>query len=269
MKNLNIRLPFTLGLALALGSASLAQAQDKQPVSSVTGKPPQGDSRFEVGIAAAGSFSESSFGGAQTVKDYVENGTFTSSYSVGKAPGVAFDLQYNFTKKFGVRAGVQTFTRKTSGVFDAQVPHPFFFGTLRHVTGSQGDMDFKETALALTGVYRGGSGKWILNAEAGPAFFNVDATLADHLTLNEVYPYDTLSFNGVTTVKKSVSPFGFAVGLEFGRELTDAISIVAQGRFSQGTKDVPLNGQNLSIKAGGGSARIGLRFVAGRKKAGS
>ena len=168
MKSLNMRLPFSLGFALALAAGTMAEAQDKQPVSSITGKPEKGDSRFEVGAAFGYSLSETSFSGTQTIKDYVEEGTLRSSYDVGKAPGLAFDLQYNLTKKFGVRAGIQTFTRKSHGTFDASVPHPFFFGRPRSVSGSQGDLDFKESAISLTAVYRGGSGKWKLNAEAGP-----------------------------------------------------------------------------------------------------
>lgn len=54
MKNLDTRLTFTLGLALA--TASLAGAQDR--VSSITGKLPQGDSRIEVGLAYAQSIVE-------------------------------------------------------------------------------------------------------------------------------------------------------------------------------------------------------------------
>jgi hypothetical protein len=269
MKNLNLRLPFALGLALALAPGSLASAQDKQPVSSITGKPARGESRVEVGLAVAESLSSTSFSGSQTIKDYAEDGTLHSSYDVGKAPGLSFDLQYNFSKKLGARAGIQTFSRKADGAFDAQVPHPFFFGRLRSVSGTQGDMDFSESAISVTAVYRAGSGKWKMNLEGGPAFFNVDATVAEHLTLGETYPYDTLPFAGVTTVKKSISPIGFAVGLEIGRELSDAIMVVVQGRFSQGSSDIDLNGQKMSVKAGGGQVRIGLRFIAARKRVGS
>ena len=210
-----------------------------------------------------------SFSGTQTIKDYAEDGTLKSSYEVGQAPGAAFDLQYNLSTKFGVRAGFQTFARKADGTFEASVPHPFFFGKPRTVSGSQADMDFTESAITLTAVYRAGSGKWKLNLEGGPAFFNVDATVAEHLTLGEVYPYDTLQFGGVTTVQKSVSPFGFAVGLEIGRELSDAIMLVAQGRFSQGSSDLDLNGQKMTVKAGGGQVRVGLRIILARKRVGA
>ena len=235
MKNLDTRLTFTLGLALA--TASLAGAQDR--VSSITGKPPQGDSRIEVGLAYAQSIGSTTFSGTQTVKDYAEDGTLKTS------------------------------SRKATGTFDAQVPHPFFFSRLRSVSGTEADMGFSESAFYLTAVYRGGSGKWKFNVEAGPALFNVNATVADHLTLGETYPYDTVQFSGVTSSKKKVSPFGFAVGLEVGRQVSNAVAVVVQGRFSQGTGDLDVNGQKMSVKAGGGQIRAGLRITAARKKAGS
>lgn len=265
MKNLDTRLTFALGLALA--TASLAGAQDR--VSSITGQPPQGDSRIEVGLAYAQSLGSTTFSGTQTVKDYAEDGTLKSSYDVGGAPGAAFDLQYNLKSSFGVRLGFQTSSRKATGTFDAQVPHPFFFSRLRSVSGTEGDMGFSESAFYLTAVYRGGSGKWKFNVEAGPALFNVNATVADHLTLGETYPYDTVQFSGVTSSKKKVSPFGFAVGLEVGRQVSNAVAVVVQGRFSQGTGDLDVNGQKMSVKAGGGQIRAGLRITAARKKVGS
>lgn len=265
MKTLDIRRSLALGLVLAAGT--LASAQDR--VSGITGNPPPGDSRIEVGLAFAQTLGSTTFGATQTIKDYAEDGALKSSYEVGNAPGAAFDLQYNVSGKFGVRAGFQTFSRKSTGTFEAQVPHPFFFSRLRSVSGTEADMGFSESAFSLTAVYRGGSGKWKLSVEAGPAFFNVNATIADRITLGETYPYDTVQFGGVTSSEKKVSPFGFAVGLEVGREVSKAVAVVVQGRFSQGTGDLDVNGQKISVKAGGGQVRVGLRVVLARKKVGS
>ncbi|GEM_PF-1999861 len=266
MKNLGMKLPSALGLALALSSP--AMAQDRQPVSGITGQTPVGPSRIEVGLAFAQTLGSSSFSGTQTIRDYQEDGSLRSSYDVGKAPGGGFDLQYNLSARFGVRLGAQTFSRKSSGTFVASVPHPFFFSRPRTVTGTVEGLGFSESAFSLTAVYRGGSGKWKLNLEGGPAYFNVNATLAERVTLAEVYPYDTVTFGGITPTKKKVSPIGFAVGLEIGRELSRAVSVVAQGRFTQGSGDLDLNGQTINIKAGGAQARIGLRIVLARKRVG-
>ncbi len=265
MKNLDARLPLALGFLLFAGS--LATAQDR--VSSITGSPAQGDSRIEVGLSFAQTLGSTTFSSTQTIKDYAEDGTLKSSYDVGNAPGAAFDLQYNLSGRFGVRAGFQTFSRKSTGTFEAQVPHPFFFSRLRSVSGTEADMGFSESALSLTAVYRAGSGKWKVNVEGGPAFFNVNATIADRITLGETYPYDTVQFGGVSSSKKKVSPIGFAVGLEVGREVSRSVAVVVQGRFSQGTGDLDVNGQKMSVKAGGAQARVGLRVTLARKKVGS
>jgi hypothetical protein len=264
MKNPDVRLSLALGLALSLGR--VAAAQDKQPISGITGQPPLGESRFEVGLAFAQTLGTTSFKASQTVRENQEDGTFNSSYEVGKAPGGAFDLQYNLNSKFGVRVGGQTFSRESDGAFDANIPHPFFFSKPRSVSGAQSGLGFKETAFSLTGVYRGGSSKWKLYLEGGPAYFTVDATVAEKITYGEVYPYDTVTFSGIASSKHKMSAFGFAVGLEIGRELSNAISVVVQGRYTQGSGDLDVNGQKVNVKAGGAQARIGLRIVLARKR---
>jgi hypothetical protein len=266
MKGLDLGTTFVLGLVF--GAGTLAGAQDKQPASSLTGQAPLGESRIEVGLAFAQTLGTVSFNASQTFKEYVEDATFTSSYKVGSAPGAGLDLQYSLNRKFGIRLGAQTFSRKSDGTFNAQIPHPFFFSKPRSVSGTQSGLGFSETAFSLTGVIRGGSGKWKFSLEGGPAIFSVDATVAEKITYGEVYPYDAATFSGITSVKKKVSPFGFAVGVEVGRELSNAVTVVAQGRFTQGSGDLDLNGQKIGIKAGGAQARIGLRLVLARKKAG-
>lgn len=256
----------TLAVAVVLGSGAIAHPQDRPPASRVVAAPSSGESRIELGLAFAQTLSAVTFDGSQTIKDYLEDGSFKGAYDVGKAPGGGFDLQYNFGAKLGLRLGAQTFSRKSLGTFDAQVPHPFFFSKPRTVHGTVSDLSFTEAAVSLTGVYRGGSGKWKLNLEGGPAYFSVDATLAEKLTLNEVYPYDTVAFNGVASSKKKVSPIGFAVGLEIGREISSAVIVVAQGRFTQGSADVTLGGSKMTVKSGGAQARIGVRLILARKK---
>ncbi len=267
MKNPGTGMPIALGLFLIFASPSLAQ--DRQPVSSSTGQAPRGKSRIEVGLAFAQTIGTSTFSSSQTIREYAEDGTLNGSYEVGGAPGGAFDLQYNLSEKFGVRVGAEVFSRKSTGTFDAKVPHPFFFSRPRSISGTQADLDFQEAAFSLTGVLRGRSGKWNLNLEGGPAYFSVEATVAEKLSYSDVYPYDTLAFGGIVSTTKKVNPFGFAVGLEIGREITSAVSVVVQGRFTQGSGDIDVNGAKIKIKAGGARARIGFRIVLARKKAGA
>lgn len=264
MKNLDLRVSLALGLILS--SASLTEAQDKQPVSGITGQAPRGASRIEVGLAFAQTIGTSTFTGSQTIREYAEDGKLNSSYKVAGAPGGGFHLQYNLSEKFGVRLGAQTFSRKSEGTFDAQVPHPFFFARPRSAKGTQSGLGFTEAAYSLTGVYRGGSGKWSVNVEGGAAYFSVNATVAEKASYGDVYPYDTVTFNGIVSVKKKASPVGLAVGIELGRELSHAVTAVAQVRFTQGSGDLDVNGQKINIKAGGAQARVGLRIVLARKR---
>ena len=262
------RTDFRTGASLALlfSLASLATAQDTQVSASGTPKSPAGDARIEVGLAFADVLATSTFSAALKQREYAEDGSFTGSYKVKAAPGVGFDVQYNVSPKFGVRAGFQSFSRKSDATFEAQIPHPFFFNQQRKVSGSQSGLGFSESAMTLTGVYRGGSGKWKVNVEAGVAYFTVNATVADRVNFGDVYPYDTATFSGVASSKHKVSPIGFAAGLEIGRQLSDAVAVVAGGRFTGGSGEIDVSGTKVSVKAGGAQARIGLRLTLARKK---
>ncbi len=255
-----------LASLLLAGSIQSVFAQDKQPVSGVTGDPARGPSRIEVGLDFAQTLGSTTFNSSQTIREFAEDGTLTGAYKVGKSPGGGFHIQYNLGKTFGVRLGGQTFSRKSTGTFDAKIPHPFFFAKSRSAQGTFGDLGFSESAVTLTGVYRGESGKWKFNLEGGPAYFAVDATVAEKWDYGQVYPYDTVTLNGIAKTKKSVSPIGFAAGLEIGREVSPAVTIVAQGRYTSGSGDLDVNGQKINVKAGGAQARLGLRIVLARGK---
>lgn len=262
------RTDFRTGASLALlfSLASLAAAQDTKVSASGAPAAPGGDARLEVGLAFADVLGTSTFSAALKQREYAEDGSFTGSYKVKAAPGASVDVQYNLSPKFGVRAGFQSFSRKSDGTFDAQIPHPFYFNQQRKVSGSQSGLGFSEKATTLTGVYRGGSDKWKVNVEAGAAFFTVNATVADRVNFGDVYPYDTATFSGVASSKHKVSPIGFAAGLEIGRRLSDAVAVVAAGRFTGGSGDIDISGTKVSVKAGGVQARIGLRLTLARKK---
>ena len=264
MSRFDFRPSASLALLLSLGS--LALAQDTQVSASGAVKSPPGDARIEVGLSFADVLGTSTFSAALKQREYAEDGSFTGSYKVKAAPGAGFDVQYNVSSKFGVRAGFQSFSRKSDATFEAQIPHPFFFNQQRKVSGSQSGLGFSEKAVTLTGVYRGGSGKWKVNVEAGVAYFTVNATVADRVNFGDVYPYDTATFSGVASSKHKVSPIGFAGGLEIGRQLSDAVAVVAAGRFTGGSGEIDVSGTKVSVKAGGAQARIGLRLTLARRK---
>ena len=252
-----------LGLCLLVSDGAFAQ---DQPVSGITGSKALGKSRIEIGLAYAQTLGSLSFTTTQTIRENVEDGTLSSAYKVGSAPGAGFHIQYNLNEKFGIRLGAQTSSRKSDGTFSGQSPHPFFFNRPRPFSGVQNGLSFSEAAYTLSAVLRKNHGKWLVNLEGGPAYFTVNATLADKVQLTDTYPHDAVTFSGVSSSKKKTSPIGFAIGAEVGRELSSAIAVVAQGRFITGTGSVSLGTTKVDVKAGGAQARIGIRIIAARRK---
>ncbi len=221
----------------------------------------KGESRLEAGLAFAQTLGSTSFNTTQTVREFAENGTLRSAYKIGGARGGGVHLQYNLRPRFALRLGFHTFSRKSTGTFEAEVPHPFFLGRPRTVTGTQAGLGFHESAYSLTGAYRGGSGRWRWSVDGGPAVFAVSATVAEKVAYGHVFPYDTATFSGITSTRKKAAPIGVAAGVELVRDLSPSISVLAQARFNRGSGNLDVNGQKISIKSGGAQARFGLRFV--------
>jgi hypothetical protein len=251
-----------LGAAVLLGSVAPARGQ----VPTRPRVPARALDHVRLMINAGEQASSIMLNDTQTFQQYQEQGTFTLGRTIGKRPfydgGVAFHIVS------GLHAGVSfSFFKDTgSGAVTAQVPHPFFFNQLRTTSGAASGVDRKETAVHIQVSWtERAAGGIEFTAFGGPSIFQTEQGLATKLNLtlaNEVYPYDTLSFPGVTTqtVKDNVN--GYNAGADMTWKLGKTFGLGALIRYSHGQKNfTPTGGQVVKIEAGGLHAGGGLRVV--------
>jgi hypothetical protein len=251
-----------LGAVILLGTVVPARAQ----VPARLRVPARPLDHVRLMINAGEQASSTTLNEAQTFQQYQEQGTFTLTRTIGKRPfydgGVAFHIVR------GLHAGVSFsfFNDAGSGAVTAQVPHPFFFNQLRKTSGTASGIDRKETAVHIQASWTEPvAGGIELTAFGGPSIFNTEQGLASkfNLTLaNEVYPYDALSFPGVTTETVKGRVNGYNAGVDMTWKLGKTFGLGLLIRYSHGQKNfAPAGGQAVKIEAGGLHAGGGLRVV--------
>jgi hypothetical protein len=201
----------------------------------------------------------STFSQTVTFEEYSETGSLTATYSTSHHavadPGVVVRVWRNLG--FGVAAS--SLSDSGAAHVDALVPHPLVVGQPREVSGPA-DVQHKEVTLHLQAVYWAQLSPHIeVTVSGGPSIFWVDQDFVSDVTYTQTYPYDTATYQGATTVRKSETVTGGNIGGEVGWRLTAHLSLAGLVRYSHatatfagtGAQAVPVGGLHV-----GGGIRI-------------
>lgn len=215
-------------------------------------------------INAGQQATSTSFKETQTFQQYVEQGSLRLERTIPKRLFYDGGVAVRVVGGLHVGASFSLFKDTGTGKATAQVPHPFFFNQLRTTTGDVPGITRKETAAHIQGSWTAPAAGGIeFTVFGGPTIFQTEQVLVTkpNLTLaNEVFPFDTLNFPGVTreTVKGNVK--GYNAGVDMTWRFAKNIGLAMLIRYSKGTKDfTPTGGSPVKIESGGLHAGGGLR----------
>lgn len=241
------RLLVALTLLAVLPATGTAQAQP---------------ARVTLIIDGGGQFPSGSFGQNFTLRKYVENAPVTTDVKMAVAPFVDAGLRLHVAGGLGI--GVVGFSTmgKAKGTVDARIPHPFYYGKLRAISGDLTGLDRKETGAHLELSYTADvSDAFGVALFGGPTFYNVEQALVNDVTYTESYPYDTAAYASAPTATVKETGIGYHAGLELIWRLGRRVGLAGLVRYT--TADIPLTvgtGNSVDLKAGGMQAGLGLRF---------
>jgi hypothetical protein len=119
---------------------------------------------------------------------------------------------------FGV--AISAFSKSDAASVNGTIPHPFFFNTLRPITGTSFPLERRETAVHIQAGYVASAKKIDVAVSGGPSLFNVSHDLVADAIYTEAYPFDTATFGGATIAKSSATKLGFNVGADVGVKLS-------------------------------------------------
>lgn len=223
----------------------------------------QGEPRLFVFVGAGQQLTSRTFSNGATFKVNAEDARFASTYDV--ASGMFFKVNggYLFTRHVGIGAGVTAFSTETDADVTASIPHPFFFGKPRAITGTATGLAREERSVDLHVLVTGTIGQRLrVTVFGGPSLFQVKQDLATSATFSEVYPYDEAKFEGTTTTTSQRPAAGFNAGANLVFLLTERVGVGADLQFSRGTADLSDGTATpVSVDTGGGQIVLGVRFA--------
>src|SRR5204862_242927 len=130
-----VRAPFLLFAAALAGLSRPAAAQEP--------------ARLGIWIAGGIRPGHTRFAATRTFTEFAEQGHIDAQYREATGPAGEAGLGWRFARHLWVE-GAGSFTRrKEAGSFSAALPHPFFFGALRHAEGDFAGRTARETAVHL------------------------------------------------------------------------------------------------------------------------
>jgi len=240
------RLLAALTLLAGLSAAGRAQAQP---------------ARVTLILDGGGQFPSGAFGQNFTLRKYVEDAPVTTDVKMGVATFVDAGLRLRVGGGLGIGVVGFSTTGKATGTVDARIPHPFYYGQLRAISGDLSGLDRTETGAHLELSYAGSLSHSVnVTVFGGPTYFSVEQALVNDVTYTESYPFDTAAYGSAPTTAVKETGIGYHAGLELVWKLSRRVGLAGLARYT--TADIPLTvttGNSVDLKAGGTQAGLGLR----------
>ncbi len=194
---------------------------------------------------------------------YGESGSASESYAVD-ASGVAFDagVGFMFTPSLGVELSFTPASGKSKGTFAASFPHPFYFDLPREKSWTKDSLKYSASELNLDILYAFPVTQRIsLYVCAGGTYFiGVKIESLKSLDWAESgYPYLDLNVTP-QYASYSASTFGFNAGAGVDYRLSESMAVNLNARYSSGSAKIKIEGNTVTIPAGGLKATAGIKF---------
>lgn len=186
---------------------------------------------------------------------------FNGAYSIESGPVVDFSGGARLWRNLGFGVSVSLYRKDADASVTANLPHPFFLGSARTISGNS-LLYHEERAIHLHALVAVPvNPAFTVTVFGGPTVFTVWQDLVTDVRFTHSYPYDDAAFAGVVTQEQSQSTVGFHAGVDVAYYFTGAVGVGWLTRFSTATIDLPSAGDRpVSVTTGGFHAAGGLRL---------
>jgi opacity protein-like surface antigen len=254
--------PLTAVIVTLASATASAQPPPRQAPTRQAPRPAQSAPFERVFVSVNGMFQSGSndFQDTSTLRANAEDGSLTTSYTVGSGP--AFDIAGGFLllRNLGVGVGLTRFSTSTVTTVNASVPHPFFFNQGRSVTGEvNGSREEMAIHVQVRGVFPVNR-RVTVTVFGGPSFFQVDQGIVNDITYTEAYPFDAAPFSSALQSTQSESGTGVNVGGDVAFFFGPNVGVGVGVQYSSATVQMTLPSGASDVKAGGAQVGGGLRL---------
>lgn len=194
---------------------------------------------------------------------HLESGSTTTNYAVNTGPLFGGMGGVRLTRHVGVGVGVSRFTQsEIADVTRADVPHPFYFAKNRNVPAGPAATARDEFAMHVQGALVAPMSERVtVTIFGGPTLFQVRQDLVTDVSYEDVYPYNTITVQRVSTAQQKISSWGLNVGADVSMYFSRNVGIGALVQFARGTMSLTsAGGGAIPIAVGGLHVGGGLRL---------
>jgi hypothetical protein len=202
----------------------------------------------------------------QTIRyeHFLEEASFTAAFDAVREPTYGVTVGVRIWRALGAGVAVTRVRSRTTALVEGDIPHPFLFEQLRHVSGQTDPIAREELALhAQIRVFIPVRSRFDVVLFAGPSRWEVQQAVLDGVQYAEQYPYDTAEFERAVLTSTRTAAWGYNGGVDISAYFTRNIGVgllleVATATLPQQAPD----GTTRDSVVGGlrGGAGIRLRF---------
>jgi hypothetical protein len=242
---------WTAALAMVAGSASAQSRGFQKPT------------RFAIGISGGVQQAASDVTDRFSFLKNVETETVDVRYPMKPWALVDAGVSYRVWKNLAFAIAVSRLTGSGSAEVSASLPHPFFFGQPRTVSGTENGVVHTETdAHVQVQFVVPSTSRLHVVLGAGPSYLRAEHEVVTDVTVVESYPFDTASFGGAVTRLTRASASGFNAGVDVAWMFTRSAGVGGLLRYTRADVNLSaVEGRTLAMKAGGVQAGVGVRLV--------
>jgi hypothetical protein len=258
-------------LVVVLASPALAQAQTRTPTPPRPRPRQVSGPRFFLDVSAGVSALSKALSHDLAGPINQENATIATRYGARNA--VLFDAGggLRLRRQLAIDVAYAYSSRKTGADVTGRIPHPLYFNQPRDIQGSISGVVHAESAVHVDLIWTLPVAAGLeIRAFGGPTFVTIRQDLISSVTYSETYPFDTATFTGAPTAKRSKSTVGFNAGIDVAKFFTKSFGVggILRGTGASVKLDSPfvfsggprIDPDRVSVKAGGLEAAAGIRL---------
>jgi hypothetical protein len=222
----------------------------------------QSDERLRISVNAAAQVTSRTLTQSFSVPINVESAPISTSIDLTSAPMFDIGASYRILRRLAVGVSATSLSRDVDGTIDAKIPHPFFFNTLRSVSGDLSGLRHKEVGAHIYAMYFVPIGsKLELGLFGGPSHFSVKQDFVTDVDYSSSYPFDTAAFTGAPTKTISKGAMGFNAGVDVSWRLSKVIAVGGLVRFTRASTTFTVaSGNTVDTDLGGVQTGAGVRI---------
>ncbi|HUR33517.1 MAG TPA: hypothetical protein VM032_06955 [Vicinamibacterales bacterium] len=231
-----------------------------QPLSRQAPRPRQASSAIRpflfVGLTVPASSLD--FTGVSTTTTLYETETRTTRFGVTRKPGFEIGGGAPVTRRFMLAGVISRRSGDGDAHVSAEIPHPILYGRPRSLSGDFPSPRTETAAHLQLGTLLYHSPRLAVAGALGPSLFVVRQALIEQLHYAESYPYDVITFTGVSVAPSTARSPGFNAQLDVMGRLAPRLSWQISARWNRAS--LSFDGLPDRVKASWGQVSGGLRY---------